>query len=82
MLASALLLSFCIGCAALTSSGCGAFSKPVPVAPQPCTVPTFHVQVPCNNDPICLYTEFALTLQDEQMVDAALNRCLNIRRAR
>jgi len=53
----------------------------VPVPPEPCVVPAFHVQAPCN-DPAteveCLLGEFALTLQVEHNVAVILKTCPGI----
>jgi hypothetical protein len=57
-----------------------ACTRPVPLAPRLCTIPAFHVQQECKADVGCLLTEFAATLQAEQAVDEALQRCLNIKR--
>lgn len=61
-----LCLSFSLACAAPTK---------VPVTPKPCPVPAFHLQAPCAGDDLCLYAEFARTLQAEKAVDSALTSC-------
>src|ERR1700759_1744183 len=74
-LSSKLLLTCLLSCAALTSC-----VRPVnvPVAPQPCPVPAFHVQKACAADIPCLLTEFAQTIQAEQAVNKALATCANV----
>lgn len=59
---------------------CGVFTKEVkvPVAPEPCVIPAFHVQQPCADDIECLLGEFALTVQAENSVKVALKACPNI----
>lgn len=58
-------------------SACGVFTKTieVPIKPEPCNIPPFHVQADCNNDLTCYILQFVHTLQAEHTVLEALLRC-------
>ena len=72
-------LTSLLACVGLSS--CGLFTREVqvPVTPTPCSIPTFHVQADCKRDLPCLIGEFALTLQAEHAVAAALSACPQVR---
>jgi hypothetical protein len=61
-------------------SSCGGATKTIPGPAAPCTVPAFHPQTECDDNLDCLLGEFALTLEREAEVEAALMRCGNVRR--
>lgn len=73
-------MSCLLALGALTSSAACTTEKvvQVPVTPKPCIIPSFYAQKPCHADIPCLLTQFALSLQAQDQVAAALKACPNV----